>query len=71
MDNVGGSETSAGSESAATLVLAAMSSALVSAATSASLLSRSAKAGSRGDGSQSQYELKQWAKERANFALAW
>ena len=51
MDKVGGAEADAGSEVAASLVLAAMWSAVVIAATSASLLSRSAKAGSRGDGS--------------------
>jgi hypothetical protein len=48
---VGDAEASAGSEGAASLVLAAMSSALVRATTSASLSSRSAKAASRGYGS--------------------
>jgi hypothetical protein len=45
MDEIGGADADAGSEGAATLVLAAMSSALVRAAASSSLSSRSAKVG--------------------------
>jgi hypothetical protein len=51
MDKIGGAAADAGSEGDARRVLAAMLSALVRAAISASLSSRSAKAGSRGDGS--------------------